>query len=134
MGTASRTSSTVRDPRETWPGAQGQNIPEMFRTGRGNMAPSHQAPTHSSQPPSQPQNPSTLPPQPLPPHGGEEGIELRPHPPLNMQDPRSIADDIKETLSAAISELRLDLRSLNERVHVVEREAEKQESILQCVH
>lgn len=95
--------------------------------------PSRQVPTHSSQPPSQPQNPSAMPPQPLLPHGGEGGIEIRPHPPINMQDLRSIAEDIKETLSAAILELRLDLRSLNDRVHVVERETERQESILQSV-
>lgn len=98
------------------------------------MAPSRHGPAHShSQPPALL---NLIPPNPLPTHsnGGEVGIELRPHPPINMQDLRSIADDIKDTLSAAISELRLDLRALNDRVQVVERVTDHHETALHSVN
>lgn len=42
-----------------------------------------------------------------------------------MQDLRTIAEDIKDTLSAAISELRLDIRALSDRVLTVERVTER---------
>lgn len=134
MGTASQTSSASCShfPRDL-AGSQGQNILEMFRAGRGNIAPSRHGPAHSPPLPLPPTNPTPSPPQPPHSHGGEVGIELRLHPPINIQDLRLIADDIKETLSAAISELRLYLRVLNDRVQVVERVTERQETTLHSV-
>lgn len=134
MGTASRTSSASRSrsPRDL-AGTQGQNIPEMFRAGRSNMAPSRHSQGPSSQPSSPPHHMPTPPPQLLPPANGEDGIELRPHPPLTILDLRSMADDIKNALAAAISELRLDLKSLNDRVQVVENVSDHHEVILQSV-
>lgn len=88
----------------------GAKYPEMFRTGRGNMAPSRHTQGRSAQPLAQPQQSPITPPQAIPSLAGDEGLELRPHPPLTILDLRSVADDIKETLASAISELRLDLK------------------------
>lgn len=131
MGTASRNSSASRSrsPRDLT-GSQAQNIPEMFRAGRSNMAPSRRGLPHSPQLSTPPSDHNTSPQQPPHPHGGEAGIELLPPPPINLQDLRSVADDIKETLYAAISELRLDMRELNDRVHAVECSTERQEESL----
>lgn len=61
---------------------------------------------------------------------GMGGIEVSPHPPLNIQDLRTIAADIKDTLSAAISELRLDICALYDRVHEVEKVTERHVTVL----
>lgn len=45
---------------------------------------------------------------------------------------RTIAADIKDTLSSAISELHLDIRALTDRVYNVERVTEQHEVVLQC--
>lgn len=84
------------------------------------MVPSRHGLAHSQTRPIQPTD--TIPSASQLIHSNEEGIglELRTQPPLNIQDLCSIADDIKDTLSAAISELRLDLRALNDKVHNVE--------------
>lgn len=97
------------------------------------MAPARHTQGQPSQASSHPHQLPVLPPQVLPPLAGEEGIELSPHPPLTILDLRSVAEDIKETLATAISELRLDLKSLNERVRVVEHVTEHQEIVLQSV-
>lgn len=49
---------------------------------------------------------------------------------LSIQDLKTIAADIKDTLSAAISELRLDINELADRVHEVERVTAQQVIIL----
>ncbi|XP_077323137.1 uncharacterized protein LOC143956838 [Lithobates pipiens] len=46
---------------------------------------------------------------------------------INMNDLRTIASDIKDTLSAAIAELRLDLKMLSDRMHTVEKVTESHE-------
>lgn len=127
MGTASRNSSAFRShsPLEQL-GNSGHNIPEMFRSGRGNMASSRH------------RNPQTAAPSPLgsPPialpsiSADREAMEDSPQPHLNIHDLRAIATDIKDTLSAAISELRLDIRALNDRVQAAERMAERQDTQL----
>lgn len=53
--------------------------------------------------------------------------EDRPLPQLNIQDLRMIATDIKDTLSAAISELRIDIRALSDRVQAAELMADRQD-------
>lgn len=47
-----------------------------------------------------------------------------------MHDLQTIVDDIKDTLSVAISELILDIRTLNDRVLNVEKAADRHETIL----
>lgn len=111
MGTASRNSSTTRSrsPCEQ-KGGLSQNIPEIFRTQLSNMAASC--------------------------HGQSQaaalaltGIQLshttmvmrensdhpQQHP--SFQDLHTIAADIKDTLSGAISDLRLDIHAIADRVH-----------------
>lgn len=62
---------------------------------------------------------------PAPPHGGGTSIDPGLQTPIYLHDLRSIADEIKESLAAAISELRLDMRDLTDRVNVVERVTER---------
>lgn len=58
----------------------------------------------------------------------ENAAEEQPHlPHLNINDLQMIAADIKDTLAAAISELRLDLRTLSDRVTATEQTAEQQD-------
>lgn len=128
MGTASRNSSTSRSrsPREQ-PGSQGYNIPEMFRSGRGNMASSHQR-LPQSQTPSLMGTPSASP-QAI--SSDREDTRDAPLPHLNINDLKTIAADIKDTLSAAISELRLDIHALTDRVRAVEKMTERHDTQLQ---
>lgn len=62
-----------------------------------------------------------------------DGIVLTPQPQLNIQEIRLIAEDIKDTLSAAIAELRLDFRALNERVLRVETVTERHDTAIHLV-
>lgn len=50
---------------------------------------------------------------------------------LNIQDLRAVAADIKDTLSTAIAELRLDIHALNDRVSNTERVLEDHDLVLQ---
>lgn len=62
---------------------------------------------------------------------GQGGILNPPLPQLNIQDLRTIVADIKDNLSAAIAELRLDICSLNDRVSHTERVVEDHGMVLQ---
>lgn len=55
-----------------------------------------------------------------------------PPPQLNIQDLRTIPADIKDTLSAAISELRLDIHALTDRVYNIKRVTEQHKVVLHC--
>lgn len=64
--------------------------------------------------------------QPMP-----SGMTDNPQPPgLNIHDLRAIANDIKDTLSAAIAELRVDIHTLNDRVLEVEKVTAKHDTVL----
>lgn len=52
------------------------------------------------------------------------------HPGLNINDLKAIANDIKDTLSAAIAELRMDIHTLNDRVADVEKTSAKHDTVL----
>lgn len=59
------------------------------------------------------------------------GSQENPQPPsLNINDLRAIAADIKDTLSAAIAELRMDIHTLNDRVLEVEKTTAKHAMVL----
>lgn len=49
---------------------------------------------------------------------------------LNIHDLRTIAADIKATLSAAIAELRIDIHTLTDRVHEVEQVTVQHDHVL----
>lgn len=127
MGTASRASSTSRSrsPRRQTEGIS-QNIPEMFRSQRHNMAPSRHSPPQPSDTPQLNPSPLSTSANPLPPDN--TGASAQPH--LNIQDLRTIAADIKDTLSAAIADLRIDIHILSDRVHEVEQVAAKHDQVL----
>lgn len=126
METASRHSSAPRSrSRHEQNGGLSQNIPKMFRTSRGNMESSRHGQSQGcSQMHSLPhtgilltETPSVSAP---PGNIGNGGMNAPPQPHLSMQDLRTIEVDIKETLSAAISELRIDIHALADRVHTVD--------------
>lgn len=137
MGTASRHSSASRSrsPRQNT-GMHGQNIPEMFRSSRGNMAPARQG-SSQGQVQLSPQAPAdivlTAPTlgHSSPPTTGHENSGTTLLPQLSIMDLKAVATDIKDTLSAAIAELRLDLRSLSERVTRKEQAVEDHDLVLQ---
>lgn len=133
MGTASRTNSTSRS-RSPWEQrvTSSQNIPERSRSQRNAMATprrdashsSHTAASHYSQSSQASHSSHTTASQhqitdlmSQPSQGNEEGAQGRQT--LCIQDLRAIAADIKDTLSAAISELRVDILSLTDRVQQV---------------
>lgn len=59
------------------------------------------------------------------------GLTENPQPPgLNIHDLRAIANDIKDTLSAAIAELRVDIHTLSDRVVEVEKTSAKHDIVL----
>lgn len=129
MGTASTQSSTSRScsPRELTGGIS-HNIPEMFRSQRDNMASS----CHRPPQPSEPRSPDPLL-LPISQTHTSPPIDVgappvQPH--LNINDLRSIAADIKDTLSAAIAELRIDIHTLTDRVHEVEQAMTQHEHVL----
>lgn len=126
MGTASRNTSASRSrsPREQ-SDTTGQNIPEMFRSGRGNMASSRSGNSHTASL-SQRNSPQPVIPPTIP--STRNDPETHSPPQLNIHDLRAIAADIKDTLSAAISELRLEIHSLNDRVLAAENMADRQET------
>lgn len=49
---------------------------------------------------------------------------------LNIHDLRTIAADIKDTLSAAIADLRIDIHTLSDRVYEVEHVTAKHDQVL----
>lgn len=62
------------------------------------------------------------------------GASDNPQPPsLNIHDLRAIATDIKDTLSAAIAELRVDIHTLTDRVLEVEKTTIKHDTVLRKV-
>lgn len=64
--------------------------------------------------------------------GGRQDCLLAfPQQQINIQDLRAVAADIKDTLSAAIAELRLDIHALNDRVLTTERVLEDHDLVLQ---
>ena len=66
-----------------------------------------------------------------PPPADDQGTaEAAPLPHLNIMDLRAIAADIKDTLSAAIADLRIDIRSLTDRVAVTEKSLEDHNQVL----
>lgn len=122
MGTASRTSSASRSrsPRDLNGGIP-QNHPELFRSQAGTMATAftsqntqHQLTGSNDGAVSSPHS-----------ENNEGGIVLSPHsdtvqqPSLN--DLRSVAADIKNTLTAAITDLRIDIQAITGRVMAVEK-------------
>lgn len=127
MGTASRNSSASRSS-SPWEqdGHLSHNIPEMFRTPRGNMASSRNGQSQAAAPSLT--GMLSAPPAVAP--SGMGGIEVSPPPHVNLHDLRAIAADIKDTLSAAISELRLDIHALSDRVHEVEKVADRHDTVL----
>lgn len=114
MGTSSRSSSASRSrsPRDLT-GRISQNIPEMFRTHSGNMALTRGSPQTA---------------------GPEAGaisssntgaVILTPHSQPSLQDLHSVAMDIKNSLTAAltaaITELKIDIQAIAGRVQEVEK-------------
>lgn len=62
------------------------------------------------------------------------GLQDNPQQPcLNIHNLRAIAANIKDTLSAAIAELRLDIHTLNDRVLQVEKTTAKHDTVLRKV-
>lgn len=57
-------------------------------------------------------------------------MDSPPQPHLSIQDLQTIAADIKDTLSSAISELRIDIHALADRVHEVEKVMERQDTVI----
>lgn len=129
MGTASRTSSASRSrsPRGQTEGS-GQNIPEMFRSQRSNMAPSRHRPPQISDAPQL--SPSPLPQTSDPVLMDNASTPAPAQPYLKIHDLRTIAADIKDTLSAAIADLRIDIHTLSDRVHEVEQVTAKHDQVL----
>lgn len=129
MGTASRTlsASRSRSPRGQTDG-NGQNIPEMFRAQRGNMAPSRHRPPQTSE--ETKLSSSLLPPLSDPAATDTVSAPAPAQPYLSIHDLRSIATDIKATLSAAIVDLRIDIHSLSDRIHEVEQVTMKHDQVL----
>ena len=137
MGTASRSSSASRSrsPRQNSSTTTFSST-ERSRTNRGEMAASHQRITSGT---SQTQqrgsddiilSPTQTPTLTLrgPGASGIQGVATQRS--LTIDDLKSVATDIKDALAAAISELRLDLRSLTDRVSQTETVIEDHESAL----
>lgn len=61
---------------------------------------------------------------------GQGDNSSAPQPHLSLQDLKTIAADIKDTLSAAISELQLDIHTLTQRVHEVEQISTQHDTVL----
>lgn len=128
MGTSSRTSSASRSrsPRDIH-GPASQNIPEIFRTQRSNMAASSSAAT-----PAQSLAGITLTPTELPP-----AIPAGTQPPIqqpSLNDLHTVAADIKNTLFAAITDLRHEIQAITGRVLEVERTAAQQHTTIRKVN
>lgn len=95
------------------------------------MAPSRHGPLQTQTP--EPQEPqlwgpisnSHGPPPPL-----YEVQDTHQQPYLNIHDLRTIAADIKDTLSAAIADLRLDIHTLNNKVQEVEKTVAQHGTVL----
>lgn len=128
MGTASHNSSATRSccPRETGRRLS-QSIPELFQTQGGNMAASRQGPAQTA---------STLLTDSLPAHtattSGDDSMPSQHH--LSLNDLRVITADIKDTLSVAISDLRLDIHPLADRVHEVEKVTSKHDTAIRSMN
>lgn len=125
MVTSSRSSSASRSrsPRDLT-GRVSQNIPEMFRTQASNMATSRgllHTPSLLSNPDSQIPSETAW-------------IVLSPQPPPSLHDLHSVATDIKNTLTAAltaaISDLKIDIQAITGRVHKVEKTTATHTSVL----
>lgn len=70
-------------------------------------------------------------PAPIPQGTPETGAHnILPHQHFSIQDLKTIAADIKDTLSASISELQLDIYALSDRVHETERVSAQQGVVL----
>lgn len=112
MGTSSRSSSASRSRSLLdLTGRISKNIPEMFWTQAGNMAPTQGSPPSTGL--------TTGASTPLSPDNGE--IVLTPHQHSSLNDLRSVAAYIKDTLTAAITDLRIDIQSVAGRVPLMER-------------
>ena len=139
MGTASRRSSASRSrsPRENTE-QQGQSTAVQFRTPRGNMATNRRgSPQIQTLSQSSPQSQADivlmtheLDPS-HPPIRDQAGTGTNTLPHLSILDLKSVAADIKDTLSAAIAELRIDLRSLSDRVSRTEQTIDDHDMVLQ---
>lgn len=127
MGTASRQSSTSRSrsPRVTT-GGNSQTIPALLQAQRNNMASSHRNSPQVAT--SQPQDPGLVPLMPPPSTSGETVNSSQPS--LNIHEFKIIAADIKDTLTAAIADLRLDIHALTDRVVDVEHVTAQHDLVL----
>lgn len=125
MSSAVRSSLATRSPRD--PSAKlSPSIPELFRSKAANMAPTgHGSPPATNPPPSSRSYAAVT-------SGDLEPSSPSPEAPrqLCMDDLHSIAADIKETLGAAIMELRADIHSLTGRVLDIERVTAHQDSAI----
>lgn len=65
---------------------------------------------------------------------GQGGIPATSLPQLSIQDLRAVATDIKDTISAAIAELHLNMRALNDRVITAERVLEDHDLVHSMIH
>lgn len=62
---------------------------------------------------------------------GEDSVHLQQHP--NLYDLRTVAADIKDTLSAAITDFRLDIHTIADRVQEVEKTSALHDTVLRRV-
>lgn len=128
MGTSSRGPSATRSrsPRE-FSSRIIQNIPEIFRTQRTNMA--APAPT-----PSTTRSPEgiTLTPTEQPSTPADNNPALNQQPSLN--DLRAVAADIKDTLFATITDLRHEIQAIAGRVQRIESTTAQHNTAIRKVH
>lgn len=122
MGTASRTSSASRSrsPRRTGDQSS-RGVPELSRPQRSNMA----ANTSAA---SQAQSGITLTPSMTPPEA-MPGTSQHP----TLQDLRAVANDIKDTFTAAMTDLRQELQAMAGRMQDVEQKTNVHNSVLRKV-
>lgn len=123
MGTFSRSSSASRSrsPRDLT-GRISQNIPEMFRSQSGNMAPTRGPPQSAGLTAGTDTSPDN------------GAVILTPHSHPSLHDLHSVAADIKNTLTAAltaaITDLRIDIQSIAGRVQEVEKTTTTHSTVL----
>lgn len=129
-GTSSRSCSAprTRSPRDMT-GRLSQHTPEMFRTQTGNMAPSqssqgpHQTTSLTSGTATTSQNK---------PGNGDIILMTQQHP--SLHNLHSVAADIKDTLLATITDLRIDIQTITGRAQEVEKIAAHQSSAIRQAH
>lgn len=125
MGTSSRSSSASRSrsPRGQTDRIS-HNIPEMFRTQPSNMAPGRGSSQSAGLMTGSSSQISS----------DDGGVVLTPHLQPSLQDLRSVATDIKETLTAAltaaITDLKIDIQLVAGRVQDIEKVTASHTSVL----